>query len=174
MIYRAVRWAYGLAEVVWMEHLPAAATPVACERRHPRLPGGGLRVPCQGDAPGVMPTNGGNGYDVSVVGEGSGPDAKAARPAESPRWTAGRGPGVGPVPGVGVVGHSRELLRGALVYAARGVPVFPCEAGGKRPLTADGFLEATTDEARIREWWAKMAERERGDPHGRALGPARA
>ena len=102
-----------------------------------------------------MPTNGGNGYDVSVVGEGSGPDEKAARPAESPRWTAGRGPGVGLGPGVGVVGHSRELLRGALLYAGRGIPVFPCEPGGKRALTADGFLEATTNGARIRRWWAR-------------------
>jgi Bifunctional DNA primase/polymerase, N-terminal len=111
--------------------------------------------PSEGDAPGAMPTNRGNGYDVSVVGEGSGPDAKAARPAESPRWAAGRGPGVGPGLGVGVAGYSRELLRGALTYAGRGVPVFPCEPGGKRPLTADGFLEATTDEALIRGWWGR-------------------
>jgi hypothetical protein len=117
-----------------------------------------------------MPTNGGNGYDVSVGGEGSGPDAKAARPAESPRWTAGGGPGVGPGPGVGVVGHSRELLRGALVYAARGVPVFPCESGGKRPLTAEGFLEATTEEARIREWWARWPNANVAIPTGERSG----
>jgi hypothetical protein len=58
-------------------------------------------------------------------------------------------------PGTGVAGYSRELLRGALTYAGRGVPVFPCEPGGKSPLTADGFLEATTDEALIRGWWGR-------------------
>ena len=58
-------------------------------------------------------------------------------------------------PGTGVAGYSRELLRGALTYAGRGIPVFPCEPGGKRPLTADGFFEATTDEARIRGWWGR-------------------
>ena len=102
-----------------------------------------------------MPTNGGNGYDVSVVGEGSGPDAKAARPAEGPQRASRGGPGGEPRTGGGVEGHSRELLRGALLYAGRGIPVFPCEPGGKRPLTADGFLEATTDEACIRRWWAR-------------------
>jgi Bifunctional DNA primase/polymerase, N-terminal len=59
------------------------------------------------------------------------------------------------VPGKGIAGYSRELLRGALIYDRRGIPVFPCEAGGKRPLTADGFFEATTDEARIRGWWGR-------------------
>jgi hypothetical protein len=89
--------------------------------------------------------SGTNGYDVRVVGEGSGPDAKMAR----------RGPGGGQATGVGVAGYSRELLRGALIYAGRGIPVFPCEPWGKRPLTAGGFLEATTDEARIRGWWGR-------------------
>ena len=68
---------------------------------------------------------------------------------------ARRGPGGGQATGVGVAGYSRDLLRGALIYAGRGIPVFPCETGGKRPLTADGFLEATTDGARIRRWWAR-------------------
>ena len=45
MIYRCVRWAYGLAEAVWMEHHPAATTPVACEKLHPRLLG------AQGESP---------------------------------------------------------------------------------------------------------------------------
>ena len=50
-----------------------------------------------------------------------------------------RGPGGEPGTGGGVAGHSRELLRGVLLYAGRGIPVFPCEPQGKRPLTADGF-----------------------------------
>lgn len=42
----------------------------------------------------------------------------------------------------------------ALVYAAAGLPVFPCTPGGKAPLTHTGFREATTDPRRIRGWWA--------------------
>ena len=158
MIYRGVRWAYGSPRRFGWSTILRRRPPLLARGATPDSSvqeGRGRRVPLAGDAPGAMPTNGGNGYDVSVVGEGSGPDAKAARPAESPRWAAGRGPGVGPGPGVGVAGYSRELLRGALVYAGRGVPVFPCEAGGKRPLTAGGFLEATTDEALIRGWWGR-------------------
>jgi hypothetical protein len=126
--------------------------------------------PWEEDAPGAMPANRGNGYDVSVVGEGSGPDAKMAQQAEGPRWAAGLGPGVGPGLGVGVAGHSRELLRGALVYAARGVLVFPCEAQGKRPLTAEGFFEATTDEESIRGWWGRWPNANVAIPTGERSG----
>jgi Bifunctional DNA primase/polymerase, N-terminal/AAA domain len=41
----------------------------------------------------------------------------------------------------------------ALAYAARGWHVFPCAAGGKTPLTRNGFKDATTDPAIIAEWW---------------------
>jgi hypothetical protein len=45
----------------------------------------------------------------------------------------------------------------AMLYAARGVPVFPCRAGGKAPLTEHGYLDATTDPERVaamwRRWW---------------------
>jgi hypothetical protein len=45
--------------------------------------------------------------------------------------------------------------RQALAYAARGWPVFPCKPGAKVPNTAHGFLDATTDPAVIRSWWAQ-------------------
>ena len=73
-------------------------------------------------------------------------------------------------PGTGIAGYSRELLRGALVYAGRGIPVFPCEPGGKRPLTAEGFLEATTDEALIRRWWARWPNANVAIPTGEHSG----
>jgi len=62
------------------------------------------------------------------------------------------------------------MLRAALSYAARGVPVFPCEPSGKRPLTANGFWDATTDRALIRGWWGRWPEANVGVPTGRASG----
>jgi putative DNA primase/helicase len=59
-------------------------------------------------------------------------------------------------------------LKKALFYAKLGWPVFPihqatkegcscrkteCANIGKHPRTAHGFLDATTDENQIREWW---------------------
>jgi hypothetical protein len=48
---------------------------------------------------------------------------------------------------------SQETLSRALVYARRGWPVFPCQPGGKAPVTRHGFLDATTDPEQIRRWW---------------------
>jgi hypothetical protein len=48
-----------------------------------------------------------------------------------------------------------DLLTAALEYAGRGWPVFPCLPGGKEPLSENGVLDATTDPAKIREWWTK-------------------
>ena len=47
------------------------------------------------------------------------------------------------------------LLEAALRYAARGWPVFPLKPRGKTPITSNGFQAATTDPAKIAEWWAK-------------------
>lgn len=47
------------------------------------------------------------------------------------------------------------LLGAALWYAEQGLPVFPCQPGRKIPYArTKGVLDATTDPARIRQWWA--------------------
>ena len=43
----------------------------------------------------------------------------------------------------------------ALAYAARGWPVFPCQAGQKIPATAHGHLDATTDPGQITAWFRR-------------------
>ena len=45
------------------------------------------------------------------------------------------------------------ILRQALAYARRGWPVFPCLPGAKIPATQHGYLDATTDEEQITEWF---------------------
>ena len=53
---------------------------------------------------------------------------------------------------------TNQTLRHALAYAARGWPVFPCQAGQKVPATAHGFRDATTDPGQINAWFTR-------DPH---------
>lgn len=53
------------------------------------------------------------------------------------------------------VEQSSRLLDAALAYAEMGYPVFPCRPGVKKPLTEHGFLDATTDPAKIEAWWAR-------------------
>lgn len=49
------------------------------------------------------------------------------------------------------------LVRLALAMAARGWHVFPCAPGAKQPaLRGNWQLQATTDPARIRRWWARQ------------------
>jgi hypothetical protein len=47
------------------------------------------------------------------------------------------------------------MLTAALELAGRGVPVFPCHAGSKEPMTVHGFQDATTDRAAITRWWTR-------------------
>lgn len=58
------------------------------------------------------------------------------------------------------------MLKVALWYARRGIAVFPCEYKGKRPLTNNGLHDATTDEAKIVEWWRRTPLANIGAPTG--------
>ena len=73
----------------------------------------------------------------------------------------------------------------ALEYASRGWPVFPvhvpagggcscgnpgCEHVGKHPRTQHGLLDATTDEATIRQWWTDWPDANIGFATGAASG----
>jgi len=46
-----------------------------------------------------------------------------------------------------------ELLSAALEYADRGLKVFPIRPKTKKPITANGHLEATTDSGQLTQWW---------------------
>ncbi|MGO2194406.1 bifunctional DNA primase/polymerase [Micrococcaceae sp. AOP34-BR2-30] len=54
----------------------------------------------------------------------------------------------------------------AAVYAAAGIPVFPCAPGQKHPLTAHGFQDASTDPAQIDAWWQRYPTANIGIPTG--------
>jgi hypothetical protein len=60
--------------------------------------------------------------------------------------------------------------RAAGVLAASGLPVFPCVPGGKRPLTAHGFHEASADLSQVAAWWRRWQGANIGVPTGRASG----
>lgn len=48
-----------------------------------------------------------------------------------------------------------ELGNAALALARAGLAVFPCWPRGKTPLTTNGHLDATCDEAAICAWWRR-------------------
>jgi len=62
------------------------------------------------------------------------------------------------------------LRKAALAYAGRGVPVFPCEPGAKRPLTRNGHWDATTDRRTIERWWGRQPCANIGLPTGKKSG----
>ena len=58
----------------------------------------------------------------------------------------------------------------AVQFAAEGLPIFPCEPGGKRPLTVAGFLDATDDIDQITAWWRRYPHANIGMPTGATSG----
>lgn len=59
---------------------------------------------------------------------------------------------------------------GAARFADAGVPIFPCKAAEKRPLTQHGFHDATSDVEQISRWWARWPEANIGMPTGSRSG----
>jgi len=64
---------------------------------------------------------------------------------------------------------SKDMLAAALRYADNGWAVFPLIANGKVPATEHGFKDATTDEARIREWFSNGRQCNLGIATGNGL-----
>ena len=62
-----------------------------------------------------------------------------------------------------------KLLSAAHAVAAKGKPVFPC-AADKRPLTTNGFKDATTEEQRINDWWQQYPQANLGMSTGLVSG----
>ena len=63
-----------------------------------------------------------------------------------------------------------ELLKGALAFARRGVPIFPVQPRGKQPLTSNGFKDALIDQAQIEAWWKEHPNANIGIPTGQVSG----
>ncbi|WP_415854302.1 bifunctional DNA primase/polymerase [Sinomonas sp. G460-2] len=63
-----------------------------------------------------------------------------------------------------------SLAEAAARFAAAGAPVFPCAPGGKRPLTARGFHDATADAGRVVSWWRRWPGANIGMPTGATSG----
>jgi Bifunctional DNA primase/polymerase, N-terminal len=60
------------------------------------------------------------------------------------------------------------VLEAALDYARCGIPVFPCNPIDKKPLTPNGFKDATRDETQILAWWQQYPNAMIGAPTGPA------
>ncbi|MGB3954813.1 MAG: bifunctional DNA primase/polymerase [Brooklawnia sp.] len=68
------------------------------------------------------------------------------------------------------VDRTPNLAAAARSLAAAGVPLFPCEAGGKRPLTRRGFLDASSDPGQVAAWWSRTPDANIGLPTGARSG----
>ena len=65
---------------------------------------------------------------------------------------------------------SNELLDAGIAYAAMGLPVFPCAPKTKKPITAHGFKDASTDPDQVRRWWTDEPNANIGMPTGAPSG----
>jgi hypothetical protein len=68
------------------------------------------------------------------------------------------------------VADEPTLAGAAIRYANLGVPVFPCVAGGKRPLTPNGFHGATSSARVVHAWWERHPNANIGLPTGAGTG----
>lgn len=68
------------------------------------------------------------------------------------------------------LGEGVPLPLAARELARRGVPVFPCVPGGKRPIPERGFHDATTDARQVEAWWGQRPAANLAIPTGTASG----
>jgi hypothetical protein len=66
--------------------------------------------------------------------------------------------------------NTPTVFEAALDYARCGIPVFPCNPIDKKPLTPNGFKDATRDETQILAWWQQYPNAIIGAPMGSASG----
>ena len=66
--------------------------------------------------------------------------------------------------------HRLGTRHAAPAVRCAGVPVFPCEPDGKRPLTRRGFLDATSNLAQVAAWWSRTPDANIGLPTGQVSG----
>ena len=65
---------------------------------------------------------------------------------------------------------SDDVVNHALQYTARQWPVFPCHPRTKRPLTTNGYRDASTDTSIVQCWWSRWPKAMIGAPTGAAMG----
>jgi bifunctional DNA primase/polymerase-like protein len=64
--------------------------------------------------------------------------------------------------------NTPTVFEAALDYARCGIPIFPCNPIDKKPLTPNGFKDATRDETQILAWWQQYPNAMIGAPTGPA------
>ncbi|MCT3010459.1 DNA primase, partial [Propionibacterium freudenreichii] len=90
-------------------------------------------------------------------------DARTARDAMTRRASVVAGVFTLLTEGMPVSVAARELAR-------RGVPVFPCAPGGKRPIPERSFHEASLDGRQVELWWRERPRANLALPTGAASG----